>query len=213
MNETTPAWTHVFPRGALASATLTFESGVAPRLDVRGAPLGETLARCRLPDPAPRVGFARDELSIDYHGFFRWFFLGRYPPGLVELNDAVAWRVGVEGGLAKVGFDLQTVRLRAFEVRGGAAKLDLRLGRPEGIVPIHLTGGAARLRITHPPGVGARLRVTGGATSVAFDRQTLRAVGGGLTLTSRGWDETGDGYDVKIGGGVAGLTVEAEGSE
>ncbi len=212
MAEAATAWTHTFPRNDLASARLAFESGVAPRLDVRGATLGAGLARCSFPDPAPRVGLVRDELSIDYHGFFRWFFLGRYPPGLVEINDAIPWSVAVEGGVAKASMDLRTVQLQRFEVGGGAAKVELRLGTPRGIVPVRVSGGAARFVVTRPPGVAARLRVSGGAAHVELDEQSLGAVGGGLTLTSRGWDEKGDGFDIKIGGGAARVEVRPEGS-
>jgi hypothetical protein len=204
-------WTHRFPRGEVASARLVFPSGVAPRLDVRSAPLGDELARGRFPDPAPRVALQEEELSLDYHGLFRWFFLGRYPDGALEISDALPWSIDVEGGVAKADFDLRTVPLRRFEVSGGAAKVELRLGAPRGLVPVRLTGGAAKLRLVLPPGVAARLRITGGAAHLAFLDQSLTAVGGGLALTSRGFDEKGDGYDIKIGGGAARLAIE-EGS-
>lgn len=203
---------YVFPRGDLGSARLTFGSGVAPSLELRGAPLGDDLARFDFGEPAPRVELHGDEIVVDYRGFFRWFFLGRPTPGTIQLSDALPWQIEVEGGVAKVDLDLRTLRVTRFDVSGGAAKVDLRLGRPQGLVPIRLSGGAARLRITHPPDVPSRLRVTGGVAHVEFDEQRLGAVGGGLTLTSPGWSEKGDGYDIKVGGGAAHLVIEPEGS-
>jgi hypothetical protein len=206
-------WTHTFPRGDLASARLTFESGVAPRLDIRSAPLDRDLARCRFGEPGPsRVELRGDELAIDYRGFFRWLFAGRAAPGVVELWDGIPWAITVRGGIAKTELDLRTLPLTRFEVSGGAAKVELRLGKPRGIVPVRLSGGAAKLLVTHPPGVGARLRISGGAAKVEFQGQSMGAVGGGLALEGRTWDEAGDGYDIKIGGGAASVAVGVEGS-
>lgn len=202
----------VFPRGELASARLSFESGAAPKLDVRGAPLGADLARLSFGEPAPRVELRGDEIVVDYRGFFRWFFLGRPAPGTIELNHDIPWTIDVQGGVARVELDLRTVDLKRFDVTGGAAQVELRLGRPTGIVQVRLNGGAANLRITHPPGVGARLRISGGAAHVELDDKALGAVGGGLTLVNREWAEKGDCYDIKIRGGAASLTVEPEGS-
>jgi hypothetical protein len=208
--DATTAWTHTFPREGRAKARLAFASGVAPRLEVRSAPLGDVLARASFPDPAPRAEMRGDDLAIDYHGFFRFFFLGRYPPGTLELNDAVAWEIDVRGGVAKADFDLRGAALQRIEIGGGVAKVEVRLGAPTGIVPLRVSGGAARVRVTHPRGVAARLRVSGGAAHVELGEQRLGAVGGGLTLASPGWSDAGDGYDVKISGGAARISVEPE---
>jgi hypothetical protein len=207
-------WTHTFPRAAgLASARLVFEKGVAPRLDVRSAKLdGGLLARARFPDPAPRVEQRAEVLAIDYHGFFRWFFSGRYPPGVLELSDAVPWSVEVRGGVAKAAFDLRSLALERFDVAGGAASFELRLGAPKGVTPVRLAGGAAKVNVTHAPGAGVRLRVTGGAAKVDLDDQHFGAVGGGLAVSNRHWSEKGDGFDIKIGGGAARVAIDTEGS-
>jgi hypothetical protein len=212
MSDDDPAWTHRYPRGDAKAGRLRFESGLAPRVVVRGAALGDELARCHFEGDAPRVEAREGELTIDYRGFFRWFFLGRMSPGVIEINDAMPWAILVEGGVARTELDLARVQLTRFEVSGGAARVELRLGKPSGVVPVRLSGGAAKLRITQPPGVGARIKVGGGVAHLDFLEQSLGAVGGGVALESRKWDPQGDGYDIKIGGGAAHVSVETEGS-
>lgn len=205
-------WTHEPPLQGAKAGRLTFENGIAPRVDVRGASLDDKLARCRFEGEPPQIEAREGDLAIDYHGFFRWFFLGRMAPGEIEVNDAIPWSVIVHGGVARTDLDLRRVSLTRFEVSGGAARVELRLGKPSGVVPIRVSGGAARLRITHPPGVASRLRVGGGAAHLELGEQSLGAVGGGVTLESRGWTPEGDGYDIKIGGGAAHVAVHPEGS-
>ena len=205
-------WTHTFPRDGAGAAKLVFEHGLAPRVTVRGAPLGDTLARCRFEGEAPVLAARGNELRVDYRGFFRWFFLGRMAPGDVEINAEIPWTIHIDGGVARTDLDLSGIDLRQFEIRGGAARVELTLGKPRGIVPLRITGGAARLAIRHPPGVASRLRVGGGVAHLDYGEQRLGAVGGGIALESRGWDAAGDGYDIKIGGGAAHLAVLPEGT-
>lgn len=208
MSEAAGTWSHRYPRGDAKTGRLTFENGIAPRVEVRGAALGDELARCRFEGEAPRIDVREGEMTIDYRSFFRWIFMGRMTPGVIELNEDMPWAIVVEGGAARTSLDLARVNLTRFEVSGGAASVDLRLGKPSGIVPVRVNGGAARLRIAQPPGVGARIKVGGGVAHLEFLGQSLGAVGGGLALDSRTWNPQGDGYDIRIGGGGAHVTVE-----
>lgn len=203
-------WTHVFPLEGLPRGRLFFTHGVSPRVDVRGAPLGSDLARCRFATPEPRVVAHRGELSVSYQGFFRWFFGGRSYPGEVELNDAIPWEVDVAGGVARAEFDLRGVELTRFDVGGGIAHVRIRLGAPKAMVPLRIHGGAAHVEVTHPAGVGARVRITGGASHLRVGSQELGALGGRGVLESRGWDPQGPGYDVSVAGGAAHVSVTPE---
>lgn len=210
MTDTSDAWSHRIPAGGARAGRLRFGHGVAPRVEVRGAALGDELARCRFEGDAPRIEAREGELAIDYRGFFRWLFLGRLAPGTIEINYALPWSVHVEGGIARARLDLASVRLTRLDVTGGAAELEVRLPKPAGQVPIRIGGGAARLRLVVPEGTAARIKITGGCAGLEFLEQSLGAVGGGLELESRRWDPAGEGYEIRIGGGAAHVKVESE---
>jgi len=78
---------------------------------------------------------------------------------------------------------------------------------PSGTVPVRLAGGASEVAFRRPPGTAARLKVIGGATSLAFDAQKLGAVAGTVVLETPGWDGHADRYEITITGGAAGVSV------
>ena len=56
-----------------------------------------------------------------------------------------------------------------------------------------------------PDGVGARVTVTSGAGSADIDGETTGGIGAGTVLTTDGFDEGADHYEVTIAGGLGSL--------
>jgi hypothetical protein len=83
-----------------------------------------------------------------------WFSLRGWPRpwvrrgGQVTLNDAVSWDLSIRGGVAHLDADLRGLRVEAIEVSHGASRLDLRLPRPSGVVPVRIAGGAAHVQVS-----------------------------------------------------------------
>jgi hypothetical protein len=198
------------PRGSLRRGRLEFARGAA-RLTIRGAGITE-LFRARFDRPVPSVSVREGAVTVRYPRFSLrgwprpWVRRG----GQVTLNDAVSWELSIRGGVAHLDADLRGLRVEAIEVSHGASRLDLRLPRPSGVVPVRIGGGASHVRIRRPAGTPARLRVGRGVTDLTFDEQEFGAVGGRLRLESRQAAAAAGGYEIEIAGGAAHVQVTTE---
>ncbi len=161
-----------------------------------------------------RVSQTSREVRIGYH----WSFLSyaydvllggpvELPHSTIRLNENHVWDVQCQGGVSDLEAHLEHLALGSLAIHGGASTVHLALGRPTGIVPIRIRGGVSRLEIVRPTGVGVRLSVRGGISSLAFDAMELGSIGGGLSLSSRTGAEDVDRYEIEIGGGVSDLSI------
>ena len=172
------------PRGSLNRGRLEFAQGAA-RLTVQGEGIPE-LFRARFDRPAPSVSLHEGAVTVRYprfslRGWLRpWVRRG----GQVTLNKDVSWDLSIQGGGAHLDADLRDLQLEALDVRQGASRLDLRLPRPSGVVPVRIGGGASHVRIRRPAGTPARLHISRGVADLTFDKQEFGAVGGRLRLES-----------------------------
>ena len=116
----------------------------------------------------------------------------------------------MDGGVAHLDADLRDLHLESFEVRQGASRMDLRLPRPSGVVPIRIGGGASRVRIRRPAGTPARLGIGRGVADLTFDNQEFGAVGGRLRLEGPQAGAAKGGYEIEIAGGAAHVQVITE---
>jgi hypothetical protein len=198
------------PRGSLSRGRLEFPRGAA-RLTLRGEAIPE-LARARFDPPGPSVTARGGAVSVRYPRFAprAWLRLWRRRGGQVTLNSDVAWELGMRGGVAHLDADLRELTLEALEVRRGASRVELRLPRPSGVVPLRIGGGASHVRIRRPAGTPARLRIGRGVTDLTFDNQEFGAVGGRLRLESPQADGAADRYEIEIGGGAAHVQIATE---
>ena len=138
------------PIGGLDSARLVFKSG-ANELLLRGSADFDALYRAKFHGPVPQVRLRDGVVSIQYKGRFQWDWRDRRAD--VAVNTSVPWDVEIIGGSNKLQGKLTSVDLRSFALTGGASQLRLMLGRPTGIVPIQLIGGASNARFERPAGV------------------------------------------------------------
>ncbi|AKF04243.1 hypothetical protein [Sandaracinus amylolyticus] len=173
-----------------ADALITIDPGVgpAPRLRVHG---GE--ARVSWPmSPADwlhaLVTGARDELAI-------------------VLHPAVAWSIAVRGGVSSLTGDLSRATLGGVEVGGGCSDVELELPKPEGVVPIRISGGASRLRVRRPADVGVSVSVHGGVSSLRLDDRRFEAIGGAARLESAAPVRGADAYEIEVSGGASDVEI------
>jgi hypothetical protein len=61
------------------------------------------------------------------------------------------------------------LQVTAVTVDGGASRVEMRLPRPSGTVPIRFRGGASIVTVRRPNGVAVRAVVRGGASKVQLD--------------------------------------------
>ena len=144
-------------------------------------------------------------MTIQYKGRWQWDWRERRAD--VSLNAGVPWDIEIVGGSNKLQGKLAGVDLRSFELTGGVDQLRVTLGRPAGVVPIRLVGGANHARFERPIGVHVQLKLSGGAGRVEFDRQKLGGTAGHTVLESTGAAEAGDRFVIEVTGGASRITV------
>ena len=137
--------------------------------------------------------------------FFGW---GHHELRLT-LAASIPWDIDVGQGALRLKAELGAVRLRSFAIKGGASKLELTLGRPEGAVPITVDGGASHVTIRRPRDVPIEVRIKRGAAKVTVDGHDLGPAAGNVQWRSMGMVEGGDHYVVEIRGGASRVLVEA----
>ena len=119
------------------------------------------LYRGRFEGTVPQVRLRDGIVSIQYRGGLLDF---RRRKAWLTLNASIPWALEFQGGTAGLQARLEQISLRSVDISGGAARLDVSLGRPEGVVPITIQGGAADIRIRRPAAAAVRLQVEGGAS-------------------------------------------------
>jgi hypothetical protein len=111
-------------------------------------------------------------------------------PAEIVLNPSVPWSIAIDGGSSDLTADLSDVDLRAFDIRGGASKIDLRLGTPARECRIFV-GNTNKLRIRRPARVGVRVEVGGGVSRLELDGETFSGATGLVTESAGSPAETG----------------------
>jgi hypothetical protein len=128
--------------------------------------------------------------------------------GQVVLNGTIPWALEIRGGAAEMDLDLSSVSLSEMTMTGGASRVDLRLSRPVGTVPLRIRGGASRIGIHRPGGVPVRVRVTGGLSRLSLDAHRVGSVGSGAVVASPGFETAVDRYELVVEGGASRITVD-----
>ena len=113
----------------------------------------------------------------------------------------------MDGGITGLTADLRGLRITGVSVSGGAGRIDLRLPRPSGAVPIHMDGGAASVSITRPEDVAVRATMPEGAAEIQFDERSIGPILDQTPLESPDYDGATNRYDIELMGGVAQLTI------
>ena len=127
---------------------------------------------------------------------------------IVRLAKDVAWDVDLSAGAGTVDADLGATTVTGVVLDGGARSIELTLPRPDGSVPVDQRAGADHLVIHLPEGVGARVTVTSGAGGAEIDGEATQGIGAGTTLTTDGFDESEDHYEITVAGGLGNLTID-----
>ncbi|MGA4728665.1 hypothetical protein ACPB67_14665 [Micromonospora taraxaci] len=145
----------------------------------------------------------------------------------VLLNERVAWRLHLAGGVSRQVLDLARGRLLGVELVGGSAHTEILLppvtaastgsapgaGSPEGasILTVRLVGGTSQLDIRLAGETPVRVRVGAGAGSVALGTDRWDGVGAGAVLSTPGWDRATERLYLDLVAGANRVTVSAGG--
>jgi DNA-binding MarR family transcriptional regulator len=221
--QATAGSTFAAPVAGVTLGRLVFLSAV-PAMTIRGDRTLADLYRASFQGPIPRVRVRAGVVTVRYArvAWFDWRArIGdqmidtsvhwRNDRGELVLTAAVPWAIELRGGGSRVHGDLRELDLRSFELTGGASRVELVLGRPDGVVPVRLAGSLNEVTIRRPADVPVRLRVTGATSRVEVDGQRIARSGGNLTLGSLGAASAGSGYDIDLRGSANKVVVAPDG--
>ena len=126
----------------------------------------------------------------------------------LTLSGAIPWDVEIGQGAYRLNADLSALRLRSFAIKGGAARVEVAVGRPSGAVPITISGGASKVTIRRPRDVPVEMRIRGGVSRASVDGHQLGPAGGEVIWRTPGMADRADRYVVEVLGGVSRLSIE-----
>ena len=205
------------PVAGATSGRLVFVTG-APKVVISAdRSLGAELYRGRFGGAVPSARVRGGVVTIRYPRFAWFDWRSRVAGEWLEasahwrrdvtelvLNASLPWRVELRGGVTGLRLDATDLRLEAFDLHGGAGFLELALGHPAGIVPVHIRGGVKEATITRPAGVAVTLVVTGGHRKATLDGV---AVPRGGRIESEGAAGAADRFEIEISGGAYNVKV------
>ena len=195
------------PLGSASRGRLVLASGTS-HLIIGADPTMNDLYRARFEEPIPGVRMEGSTVTVRYPRPQPLDGSCREYSGEVVLGAQVPWRIEFGGGVSRLAADLGGLELDSFEVEGGASRVELRLPKPSGSVPVCFRGGASNVAVHRPEGVAASVRVSGGVTNLTFDGQHFGVVGDEVDLQTPDYDAASDCHDIAITGGANNLTID-----
>jgi DNA-binding MarR family transcriptional regulator len=191
------------PRGDVTSGRLEIVASVV-RMRIDSNREMPDLYRASFERRAPRIRVSAGTVNLTFPGLWH-AGTGR---GQVTLSGVIPWALDIRGGAADMDLELSTLALAEMTMTGGASKVDFRLSRPVGTVPLRIRGGASRVTIRRPAGVPVRVRVSGGLSRLTLDAQRLASSGAGTVRDTPGYEASVDRYELSVEGGASRITVQ-----
>lgn len=129
--------------------------------------------------------------------------------GEIELNPRRPWTFQVQGPTWNTTLHLAGIDVRGVKLDSGAAKVECFLPRPNGVVPLVISGGVAGVSLHRPPGVAVLADVSPGAVRVTLDGDSFRAVIVDTHWRSEGAASARDRYELRIAGGAVQVSLDS----
>ncbi|MFF5055953.1 hypothetical protein ACFY1S_22505 [Micromonospora sp. NPDC000663] len=191
------------PLAGRQRATFVLVDGVSS-FDLRVAELGDDLYRISGEGVAARPEMRGETVRLG--------LAGTGASGVkavrVLLNERVAWRLKLTGGVSGQVVDLTRARLLGVELAGGSSRTEVLLPVIDGTVVVRLSGGTSQLDVRVPGTPPVRVRVGAGAGSVVVGDERWNGVGAGSLLGAPGWDRSTDRLYLDLVAGANSVTVD-----
>jgi hypothetical protein len=200
--------------GSIDHASIEVDVGSA-QISMDGAAGEGELYRAHIeysgPKPDVNLDKSNGKLQISQGNTSFGVFRGRNFILDIHLNPTLPWSITANSGAATDTFQLAHVNLRSIDLNTGASREEITLGKPSGVVPITVNGGALTVHIHRPAGIPASVTVSGGAVNLDADGQLHRGIGN-QTWQSAGYAGAADAYRVEINGAACTVGIDASGS-
>ena len=167
-----------------------------------GSPDMEALVRVAGDRGVPAPAVVRGEKVIVH----RLRGVGR---GELELNPRRPWRFHVQAPTWKTVLEIGRLEMRSLHVDSGAAKLEVFLPQPLGVVPIHISSGVVEVKLHRPHGTAAVVELSTGAVQVKLDDFSTRA-----TVFDTHWEtpngsESPDRFEIRVSSGAVKIELDS----
>lgn len=129
----------------------------------------------------------------------------------VQLSPELDWGLVLNIGATDADLDLSKLKLHSFDLKLGAADLNLKLGDRSPRLDVQIDGGASDVHILVPRAAGISVRFAGALSDSNLDRLGWPRVGG--RFLSPGYAGAAAHIDLDIDLGVGDLDLELYGPE
>jgi hypothetical protein len=125
----------------------------------------------------------------------------------LTLSSSVAWAITGKSGSATNTFEMGILNITSIELNTGTSRDDISLGRPTGVVPVTIKGGALTVHVHRPADTAASLSVSGGVVSVDADGRQTHAVGA-ASYSTPDFATAADAYRIEVTGGACTVSLD-----
>jgi hypothetical protein len=128
--------------------------------------------------------------------------------GEIELNPHHPWRFQIQGATWNTKVDATGLDVREIKFDSGAAKAEVFLPMPRGVVPIDVSSGVVGITLHRPAGAAVIADVHTGSVRLKLDDYSSRAVIADFEWKTEGASVAPDRYEIRINSGVVQLTLD-----
>jgi hypothetical protein len=124
----------------------------------------------------------------------------------IELSDAVAWTIHLDGGSTEATVDMHLGGLATLDFGAGVTRINATV--PNAAVAVRMSGGASEFDVHAPTGLPARVTMGGGGGSATIDGTAHSGIAGGTVFAPASWPTTGPRLDIDNTAGVSTFTLD-----
>ncbi len=189
---------------------LDFDHGAGSVSFKAGAPAGVAICGTQASGLELKSHRSGDSLGVDINAGPSFLpFLG--PDGgewRFNLTEDVPVAIKLDSGVSNLDFDLTDIKLTYLGVNTGASSVKVKLPSHAGHTLVGIESGAASFDLLVPQGVGARIRVQQGASSIDIDEKRFPNVDADRSLyQSADYDNLPNQIEISLEGGASSVRV------
>jgi TetR/AcrR family transcriptional regulator, tetracycline repressor protein len=129
--------------------------------------------------------------------------------GEIELNPNRPWQFKVQAPTWNTLLNLGGLDVRGVHVDSGAARVEVFLPRPRGVVPVHISSGVGGVMLHRPRGTAIVADISTGAVKVKLDDFAVRTSVTPMQWESEKASASPDRYQLVVSSGVVKIELDA----
>jgi TetR/AcrR family tetracycline transcriptional repressor len=129
--------------------------------------------------------------------------------GEIELNPGRPWRFHVQAPTWNTILDLGALDVRHVHIDSGAARVEIFLPKPRGIVPIQISSGVIGVALHRPHGTAAIANLSTGAVRVKLDDFATRAAVFDTRWESENASAARDRFEIQVSSGAVKVVLDS----